>query len=190
MELEQGSHGGGGFGLCKPQRQRRIRTTAGRLKRERSTRGEKEKRKRGAAWWWSWSDDWTRRARGGRLDPTWIGHGAACGRAREDGASLGTRRRCTARRAPGVEEAGRSGTTPEAEQLGVVQSFGERGHGRACSGRRMVVGCYDLGYAENQGGCRRLVGGRWIGMDGGWLGEEAEEETRWAGDGGRNGWMG
>ena len=36
-----------------------------------------------------------------------------------------------------------------------------------------------------------LVGGRWIGMDGGWLGEEAEEETRWAGGGGgRKRWMG
>ena len=124
------------------------------------------------------------------LDPAWIGRGATCGRAREDGASLGTRRRRTARRAPGVEEARTSGTTPEAEQLGVVQSFGERGHGRACSGRRMVVGCCDLGYAENQGGGRRLVGGRWIGMDGGWLSEEAEEETRWDGGGGRNGWMG
>ena len=40
----------------------------------------------------------------------------------------------------------------------------------------------------------KAVGGSgwrgWIGMDGGWLGEEAEEETRWAGGGGRNGRMG
>ena len=43
VELEQGSHGGVGFGLCKPQRQQRIRTTAGRLKRERSTRGRRKR---------------------------------------------------------------------------------------------------------------------------------------------------
>lgn len=43
VELEQGLHGGVGFGLCKPQRQQRIRTTVGRLKRERSTRGRRKR---------------------------------------------------------------------------------------------------------------------------------------------------
>ena len=57
--------------------------------------------------------------------------------------------------------------------------------------RSRAVAAGDFWWRGNHGRwSEALVGGRWIGMDGGWLGEEAEEETRWACSSGHNGQRG
>ena len=57
--------------------------------------------------------------------------------------------------------------------------------------RSRAVDARDFWWRGNHGRwSEALVGGRWIGMDGCWLGEEAEEETRWACSSGHNGQRG